>query len=306
MLGVPVSPFGWRQQLIVPRILRRVQAAVYHSPYYLMSYFPGAPAVVTIYDLIPQHFPQYVSRRARLLFQVATRLALRAADHVITISEATRKDLLDAFRIPPERVTAIPLAPAPGFAPQPETELSRVRAKYGLSEYALYVGINKPHKNLAALLEAWRQIETDARLVIAGAWDDRYPEPKVRAAQLGLGERVRFLGPVEEEDLPALYSAARLFVFPSRYEGFGLPVIEAMACGTAVACANIASLPEVTGGGAALFDPGDAGQMAAVIGNLLNDPGQLEFLRARAVEQARRFSWRRTAGATLKIYRTLA
>ena len=314
VIEAPVSPFGFGQQFAIPRMLRASGAGVYHSPYYLMPYFPGTPTVVTLYDLIPQLFPQVVSARARLLFQVTTRLALRAADQVITISEASRRDLLAAYRLNPAggTVTAIPLAPDPIMRPQSAEELRRVREKFGLPErFVLYLGINKPHKNLVRLVEAWKMVETDAPLVIAGAWDERYPQVKERVAALRLGERastkrVRFLGPVSNADQPGLYAAATVFVFPSLYEGFGLPVIEAMACGTAVACANTSSLPEAAGEAAILFDPNQPDEMAGSIQRLLRDENLRDSLREKGLVQAGKFSWERAAVDTMSVYRTLS
>ncbi|MFQ5615257.1 MAG: glycosyltransferase family 4 protein, partial [Anaerolineales bacterium] len=299
-----VSPFGLPQQRLIPRYLRDQQVGVYHSPYYLMPYWPGVPTVVTIYDLIPQHYPKYVSVRARLLFRVMTTLAMRAASHIVVISEATRRDLLAAYdHLPPERVTAIPLAPAPSFRPQPTEETARVRQKYTLPEsFVLYVGINKPHKNLVRLLDAWKQIETESTLVIAGAWDARYPEAKDHAGLLRL-DSVRFLGPIDDGDLPALYAAATVFVFPSMYEGFGLPVIEAMACGTAVACANTSSLPEAAGDAGLLFDPTHPGAIASALERLLADESLRMGMQNRGIAQAKKFTWARTAKAALNVYR---
>jgi alpha-1,3-rhamnosyl/mannosyltransferase len=300
--GISTSPFGLSQQWRVPPLLR--DAAVYHSPYYLMPYRPGLPAVLTVYDLIPQLFPAGVSARARLWFRLAMRLALRAADQVICISESTRRDLLAHYSVDPARVSAIPLAPAAHFRPQGADEQERVRRKFGLDgRFALYVGINKPHKNLVRLVEAWARVQSDAILLIGGAWDARYPQVKVRAAELGLGERVRFIGRVEEADLPGLYSACELFVFPSRYEGFGLPVVEALACGAAVACANTSSLPEVGGEAAAYFEPGDVGGMAEVLEGILETGDGRRETGRLAVAQAAQFSWERTARATLAVYR---
>ncbi|NUM44920.1 MAG: glycosyltransferase family 4 protein [Anaerolineales bacterium] len=305
LIETPVSPFGLGQQFILPRMLKANGVDVYHSPYYLMPYVPGVPTVVTLYDLIPQLFPQVVSAQVRLLFQVATRLALRAADQVVTISEASRRDLLAAYRLNPARVTAIPLAPDPVFHPQPDAETARVREKFGLPErFGLYLGINKPHKNLARLVDAWAQVRTDAPLVIAGAWDERYPQVKEQAA--ALGDRVKFLGPVSNADQPGLYAAATVFVFPSLYEGFGLPVIEAMACGTAVVCANTSSLPEAAGGAAVLFDPTRVDDLAAALGRVLEDEGVRAAMREKGVVQARQFTWARVALKTLEIYRAFS
>ena len=306
-----VPLFGIGQQWRVPLALRRHQARLYHSPYYLMPYWTGVPAVLTLYDLIPRRFPHTVSPRARLLFRLTTWLALQRATHVITTSAATRRDLLAAYRLPPQRVAAIPLAPDPHFYPQAPAAVARIRRHYQLPDrYVLYVGINKPHKNLARLLDAWQRLVGNAAdppaLLIAGAWDPRYPEPIARAAELQLGGSIRFLGPVAEQDLPALYSGATVFVFPSLYEGFGLPVIEAMACGTAVACTNASSLPEVAGDAALYFDPTRPPAIAEAIGRLLAEEELRHDLAQRGLEQAAQFTWSKTAAATLEIYRQVA
>ncbi len=183
-----------------------------------------------------------------------------------------------------------------------------MRRQFALpDEYILYFGSNKPHKNLVTLVEAYATMaaETGARLVIAGYWDAAYPESRRRAEALGLGERVRFLGPVDEADAPALYSGATCFVFPSRYEGFGLPVLEAMACGAAVACSNTSSLPQVGGDAALYFAPEDIDGLAHALRRLISDPVLRQTLAQKGLEQARRFSWSRTATQTLEVYRSL-
>ncbi|MBK8988615.1 MAG: glycosyltransferase family 4 protein [Chloroflexi bacterium] len=305
-----VSPFAPAQQRQIPKLLRQIQADVYHSPYYLMPYRPGAPTLLTFYDLIPQRYPQYVSLRARLLTSLLTRLALRTADHIVAISEFTRQDALALYPIPPEKITVVPLAADPHFQPQSPTEIERVRARYNLPPgYVLYLGINKPHKNLVSLITAWKelaaQLTAAPQLVIAGAWDGRYPEAKETAVRLDLTAHITFLGPVAEGDLPGLYSGAGLFVFPSQYEGFGLPVIEAMACGTAVACANASSLPEVGGAAAAYFDPANVAEITAVLHHLLTDKTARQRHQALGLTQAKQFSWQKTAAATLSLYRHL-
>ncbi|MCB8982268.1 MAG: glycosyltransferase family 4 protein [Ardenticatenaceae bacterium] len=305
-----VSPFSLSQQWQIPKLLREIGADLYHSPYYLMPYRTGIPTLLTFYDLIPQRFPQYVSPRARLLTSLLTRLALRAADQVVAISQFTRKDALAAYPLAAEKVTAVPLAADPHFQPQPAAEIDRIRTTYQLPPtYALYLGINKPHKNLVNLLLAWNmlteQLPEAPPLVIAGAWDKRYPEAKETAAALNLTSHITFLGPVAEEDLPGLYSGAELFVFPSQYEGFGLPVIEAMACGTAVACARTSSLPEVGGEAAAYFDPTQPEEITAVLHHLLTDNAARERRRTLGQKQAQLFSWEKTAVETLALYRQL-
>jgi glycosyltransferase involved in cell wall biosynthesis len=304
---LPLSPFSLRQQWAVPRLLRRHEASVYHSTYFLMPYRPGVPTLLTLYDFIPQLFPQTVSARARLLAGLATRLALRAAGQVVAISEATRADLARLYPQAAERAVAIPLAADPAFRPQPAAATAALRHRYVLPpRFALYLGSNKPHKNLPRLVAAWQRLPAEEVLVIAGAWDRRYPEARRLVEVHGLEKRVRFLGPAAEAELPLLYSAATLFVFPSLYEGFGLPVVEALACGTPVACSDRSSLPEAAGDAALLFDPDDAGAIARAVGRLLADEPLRAELAARAPGQAARFSWEQTAAATLAQYRMLA
>lgn len=273
-----------------------------------MPYRPGLPTVLTVYDLIPLRYPEHSTARARLLIRWMTRLALRNARHVIAISEFTRRDFMAEFGLPPERITAIPLAADPCFKPQPPEAVAALRRKYNLPErFALYLGSNKPHKNLVRLVEAWRIANSrwqmaDGRLVIAGAWDERYPEARRRAQGL---RNIHWLGPMPEADLPALYSAADVFVFPSLYEGFGLPVLEAMACGAPVVCADRSSLPEVAGDAALLIDPLDVSDLARVLARLWAAPAWQAELRQRGLAQARRFSWQVTAQQTLIHYRAL-
>ncbi len=304
-VACPVSPFSLRQQWAVPRALRDAHATLYHSPYYLMPYRPGIPTVLTVHDLIPLLFPQQSSGRARLLFRWTMALALNIAQRVIVVSSATRDDLLVHFRVPASSVAVIPEAADPAFHPRPPGEVETVRRKYGLPEsFILYLGSNKPHKNLPRLIEAWSQVTQYGirnTLVIAGVWDPRYPEAHFLAERLGL-QNVRWLGPVPEADLPVLYSAATLFVFPSLYEGFGLPVLEAMACGTPVVCSNTSSLPEVAGGAAILVDPLDVGALALAVKRLWEDEALRQELRERGLEQAACFSWKHTVKETLAVY----
>ncbi len=306
-LPVAVSPFALKQQWVIPRLLRQLQADLYHSAYYLMPYAPGVPTLLTLYDLIPIYFPEHSTLRARRLFRLTTTLALRAARYALAISEATRRDFLERFAASSERVMAIPLAADPRFVPQPPDVVAALRARYRLPEkFVLYVGSNKPHKNLTRLVEAWAAVQAEApdyTLVIAGAWLPQHPEPQERAGALQIANRIRWLGPLPDSDLPALYTAADVFVFPSLYEGFGLPVIEALACGTPVACANTSSLPEVAGNVAVLFDPLQVESIAAALRQLLHDEPLRAELRRRGPAQAARFSWVRTAQETLAVYR---
>lgn len=310
-LSVSGSPFSIKQQWSIPLALRRLRAgepALYHSPYFVMPYLTGLPTVLTFYDITPLRFPQSVPLKARLFYRLATTLALRSASRVVAISEAARSDLYDNFRVSSPKVSVTPLAAGSHFRPQSDLEVDRAREKFGLpARFILYVGINKPHKNLPALIDAYAQISSRNAppLVIAGAWDERYPQPRQRAEQHQLGDSVRFLGPVPEADLPALYSAATLFVFPSLYEGFGLPVLEAMACGVPVACANAPSLTEITGDTARLFDPHSVAEIRDAIAELIEDDAQRARRSQQGLARAGRYSWQATAAATLHCYREL-
>lgn len=311
-IPVTASPFSPGQQWKVPRLLHDLRADLYHSPYIAMPYLPGVPALLTLYDLIPLRYPEHSTARARLLVRWMTRLALHATRHTIAISDFTRQDFVRELHLPAERITAIPLAADSAFQPQPPEAAAAVRARYNLPErFALYLGSNKPHKNLPRLVEAWQMANSrwqmaDCRLVIAGTWDARYPEARQRSEKLGLGKEVIFLGPVPEAELPALYAAATVFVFPSLYEGFGLPVLEAMACGAPVICSNTSSLPEVAGEAAVTVDPLNVAELAAALARVLDDADLRHHLREGGLAQARRFNWQDTARRTLDLYRQIA
>jgi alpha-1,3-rhamnosyl/mannosyltransferase len=255
--------------------------------------------------------PEHVSARARWLFRFATQLALWRASHVIAISEATRQDLHAFFRIDNDYTTSIPLAPAPQFRPIDIATVERFKLRYALEQgYVLHVGSRKTHKNVTGLIKAWALVSEPARrgrvLVLAGHWHSRssYIEQEIASNQLG--DRVRLLAGVEESELAALYSGADLFVFPSYYEGFGLPVLEAMACGCPVACSNRSSIPEVTANAALLFDPEAPSSIAAAIEEMLLDSELRRGYRRKSLRRAAEFSWTNTAIQTLSIYRRLA
>ena len=306
LVPVGVPTFSPAEQWQLPSLVRRLRLDLFHSPYYIKPYLLPCPSVVSIYDLIPARYPRCLpSWRARLAFSLAIRLAIRTSRHVITLSRASKRDLMELCGIPEGKVTVTHLAADERFRPASPEEVDRVRDKYGLPErYVLYLGINKPHKNLVRLVEAWARLEVNSelRLVLAGREDPRYPQARQRAIELGLGTRLLFLGDVAEDDLPALYSGALLFVFPSLYEGFGLPVLEAMACGVPVACSATSSLPEIVGQAALLFDPTSPEQMAEAMAQALRDEALRERLREEGLRRAKRFSWEETARRTLEAY----
>jgi alpha-1,3-rhamnosyl/mannosyltransferase len=311
VLDCATSPFAPAQQWRVRSILKRSHAALYHSAYYLMPYAPGVPSVVTCYDLIPLIYPQYFSALQRVIFRTAHWLALRTARVTLAISAATKSDLVRFFHIDPQRIVVTPLAAAAHFQPPSRSEIDRVRQQYALPpRYVLYFGSNKPHKNVPRLVEAFARLGigdrgSEIRLVVAGQWDARYPEAKHAAERLGLQDAVRFIGPVKDAELPGLYGGAELFVFPSEYEGFGLPVLEALACGAPVVCGNRSSLPEVAGDAALLCDPRDVNSLAEAIEQVLTDRDVRSTLAQHSVRRAAQFSWEQTAQQTLRVYRSV-
>lgn len=302
----PVSPFSLRQQWVLPGVLRRLRAHAYHSPYMLLPFFPGVPTIVTVHDLIPMLFPNQSSRKAKLLFRCALFGALRTADTILAVSQSTRDDLLKMTSICPDKVATCLEAAAPEFSPAPEEAVSRMRRTHALPEpYILYAGSNKPHKNLAGLLDAWKFLRAkDAvrgvKLVIAGVWLEEHALPETEL------EGVRVLGRVDDDALRALYSDALVFVFPTYYEGFGLPVLEAMACGAPVVCSRCSSLPEVAGNAALFFDPNNSVEIAEKIKEILHNEAKRLLLRAEGKRRVTELTWERGAACTLEIYRSLA
>jgi alpha-1,3-rhamnosyl/mannosyltransferase len=302
-------PFSLAEQWQFFRPARQGHFQVWHAPYYIRPYILPLPTVLTAYDVISARLPAALtSRKARLAFEVATRLAFLSSKRIIAISQAAAGDIQRLYRVNPAKIRVVPPGVSENFKPLADAEQPEARARLNLpARYLLYLGINKPHKNLARLLEAFqlyrRQTGDPIRLILAGKEDPRYAGGlRERASQLDLLEKVEFRGEVAEADLPALYACASLFIFPSLYEGFGLPVLEAMACGAPVACADNSSLPEVAGEAALLFAAQDvAGQAAAIRSGLQ----QAAELRRKGLEQASRFSWQSTAEKTLAVYREI-
>ena len=322
---VPASPWRrlganlekvWLEQVAFPRAARAARVAVAHVPYFASPLLPACPTVVTVHDLIPLVLPAYRSSAlVRAYIGLVSRAARRVA-LVLTDAEATRAEIVRRLGIPEGRVRAVPLAAGPGFRPLSDAaSLAEVRGRYGLPErYFLYLGGFDRRKNLAtlfrALAEAHRREPGLPVLAVAGALPPRetplIPDPCRLAREAGVVEGVRFLGRVAEGDKPALYSGATAFLFPSRYEGFGLPVLEALACGVPVACADATSLPEVAGPGGLLVGPDDVAGWADAILRLARDEALRARLRALGLAHASGFSWERTARETAAAYRDVA
>ena len=301
------------EQVIVPRRARQVGADVAHVPYWAPPLVSPVPTVVTIHDLIPLRLRAYRGGPLVRLYTALVSATSPGAALILTDSEASRQDVLTWLGVSPERVRVIPLAADAHFRPEPGPEDEAVRARYGLPpRYVLYLGGVDVRKNVAAVLRAYTWVGPvlgdECPLVLAGRLPDRdtpfAPDPRRQARETGLRpEWVRWIGPVSEEDKPAVYRGAAAFVFPSRYEGFGLPVLEAMACGVPVVASDAASIPEVVGAAGILLPPDDAEGMAGALLQLLQEGAFHAEMRRRALAQAGRFSWEQTARRTLEAYR---
>jgi glycosyltransferase involved in cell wall biosynthesis len=259
-------------------------------------------AVATVHDLGYRHFPEAHPWSARLYLDWSTRHNARASRLVIADSCATREDLAKFYSVPQEKVRVAYPGIRPGFASVQDADaIARVLDRYQVPRpYLLYVGTLQPRKNLARLIEAFARVPEPHALVLAGKKGWLYSDILSRAESLGIGHRVVFTGYVPDEDLPALLSGASLFVFPSLYEGFGLPVLEAMACGVPVVCSDASSLPEVAGDAAILFPPTDAAALAGAMNRALTDEILRRELIRRGAEQAAKFTWRRCAETVLQ------
>jgi len=306
-VATQAGPLSAQQQWALPLLARRLRPDVWHAPYYIRPFIGVPRPIVTVFDLIGHIVPDALpSLRARLLFELTLRLSVRRAVHIITSSQATRRDLIDVLRLDPSTITVVPLAADDRFAPQSTTQEATVRERYGLNKrYLLYLGSNKPHKNIALLVRAFARLDTDVSLVIAGRWDERYNEPKQLVHTLDLNQRVRFIHDIADADVPALLSGALAFVFPSRYEGFGLPPLEAMACGTPVIATATSSLPEVVGDAGVLVKP-EAVALRNAMQMVLGDAALRQQLRQKGLTRAAQFSWRSTAEQTLVVYERVA
>ena len=310
IIETDIPIFGLRSQTALPGLIRNHAPDAVHFPYNVRPLRIGIPSLLTLYDVIPRRFPEYYPGLTRRKIEAIQRAAIRASDRFVAISHSTADDFVDLYGIRRDRITVTPLAPDPVFHPRDRGDLDAFRQRQRLPEsYCLYLGSNKPHKNLPMLIRAWAQIPKseigNSQLILAGHWDDRYPQARDLAASLGVTDSVRFLGPVSGGDLPQLYAAATAFIFPSRYEGFGLPVLEAMASGVPVACSRAPGLPEVAGDAALTFDPADVDEMTGVIQRLLTDDQLRETLRDQGIARSAAFSWAETARLTLEAYRKL-
>lgn len=311
-LGENVSK-TWFEQVAFPRTCKREKVTLAHVPYFAAPLASPLKTVVTIHDLIPIVLPLY---RGSPLVRLYTRLvsaSARRAHAIIADSNCSKQDIVHHLGIPAERVHVIYLAANTRFRPVQNTD--EVRGKYKLPErFILFLSGYDQRKNVRVLIEAFSRLadlyKEGYRLVLGGAVPDVdspfFPNPSRMVRESGLpGDAVQFIGEVAEEDKPALYSSAAVFAFPSVYEGFGLPVLEAMACGTPVICSNTSSLPEVVGDAGLALDPQNVERWADSLQRVISDSRRREAMRAAGIQQASKFTWDRTARETLQVYERL-
>jgi glycosyltransferase involved in cell wall biosynthesis len=300
---VPVSPRVmpfprlWTHARLSWELLARSRPAVLFVPAHVLPLAHPLPSVVTVHDLGYRHFPGAHPLRQRLYLEWSTRFSARAATHVLADSEATRRDLVRIYGLSPDKITVV----YPGYDETlHRVDPAPVRAQYGLPEdYFLHVGTLQPRKNLLRLIEAVVQVPAPVCLVLAGR--PGWLSAPILAQARAHADRVRLLDYLPDEALAGLYSGARALVFPSLFEGFGFPVLEAMACGTPVICSNTSSLPEVAGEAALLIDPLDTPALTSAMVQVQADSALRAALAERGLAQVRKFSWARAAREALAV-----
>jgi glycosyltransferase involved in cell wall biosynthesis len=309
----PSPNYSLREQIHVPWVLHRERPDVFHAPHYVLPPAATCRSVVTIHDCIHLMFPQYLPNRfAHAYARASMWMAVRRSHRILTVSEASKRDIMHFFDVRPEKIVVVYNAIDERFrTPPSEEHVARVRERYQLDRgFVLYVGNIKPHKNLVRLIESYDQLRRrgfeDLKLLIIGDEISKLPALRRAVHTHKLHKHVRFLGYLPDETLAVLYRLAAVFVFPSLYEGFGLPPLEAMACGTPVVTSNLSSMPEVTGDAAVLVDPYDVDSIVDGMERVLRDPALSAQLRAKGIARAREFSWERSVARTHELYREVA
>src|SRR3954471_10791062 len=297
------------EQIKIPYALQREGVTLFHAPHYVLPPLVRCTSVVTIHDCIHLMFPQYLPNRMAFSYaKWSISQASKCATRVMTVSESSKRDILRFVDTEPDKIDVIYNSYDERFAIDPrEEEVVRVGERYQLqSEFVLYAGNVKPHKNLERLIEAFYLVRKRGldhlKLVMIGDEISKYTALRRAVHQYQLHKYVRFLGYLPEETLAVLSRLAAVFVFPSLYEGFGLPPLEAMASGTPVVTSNVSSLPEVAGDAAVLVDPHDTRSIEQGMRRALTDPALAAEMRQRGLLRAREFSWERSVRRTLEVY----
>ncbi len=286
------------------RICRKKAFDIYHETAFTPAKLSLIPTVYSIYDLSLRRYSKTHPRERVWFFEYFIKTRLKYAMHILTISEFIKQEIIEEFKVPPSMVTAVPLAPDPLFAPCSADIVKKIRIKYNLPKsYLLFVSSLEPRKNIDLLIEALQTSNTDIPLVLAGwhGWGDKKWLEKIK--ETDLKNRIYVIGHVPDDDLKAIYNGAAALVYPSLYEGFGLPIVEAMACGCPVICSNKASMPEVAGDAAILIDPSKSDELAHAIETVVHDTEIRNNLVKRGFKQAAGFTWDNTARKTLEVFK---
>ncbi len=302
----------WREHILLPMACRRERIDLLHCPKSAIPFYSPCPTVVTLHDLIPLRHPETEKLAARIYWRLQIPIAARRSSYIITDSEHARQEIMADYQVAPQRIKAIMLGFDPRMTVKPDpADTAAVMNKYGLIEgYILYVGTIQPRKNIDTLIEAYarlRLVRDDMpKLVIVGRKGWLYDQLFARIKELDLVDEIIFTGFVPDEELPQLYGGATLFAYLSFFEGFGLPPLEAMACGLPVITSDTTSLPEVVGDAGITVPPADIAAVATAIARIMDDGEFARTLGNRGLERAKLFSWDAAARQTLAIYCQLA
>ncbi len=295
------------QNAVLPWVLAREKAGLLHSPLFTLPYAFGCPGIITVFDLTPVIFPKFHRAKVRLSF-LSLQRSVEKAERIIAISEHTKKDLISRMGAAEGKISVIYPAASPRFRPAGPEEKKRVKAKYaGGGDYLLHVGTLEPRKNLEFLIDVFMEMIASGRdngvnLLLVGAKGWKYSPIFDRIAGYGLRDRVFWAGYAEFSDLPGLYSGAEVFVYPSMYEGFGLPLLEALACGAPSVASHVSSMPEVLGDAGLLIKGWDVREWAAGISLLLEDRSTRDEFSRSGMLRSGKFSWSVCAEKTLELY----
>lgn len=295
--------------LYLPYAIGKNKVDVFHEPFFVAPVFKRCPTVVTIYDTAFLYHPKFYNKRSVLYLGALLSGSVKRADSIIAISENTKTDILGNFKVPPDKIHVIPLGTDDAFRVlEDRGRIEEVKMIYGIkNDYILNVSLISPRKNIEGLIRAFKLIkeskETDLKLVVAGGNGWLYEDVYREARSSGLDKEVIFTGHVPREHLVCLYNGAKAFVFPSLYEGFGLPLLEAMACGCPVVASRASSVPEVCGDAALFADPRDIEELADAVNRIMEDAPLRRELIKKGLERVKRFSWEKMAGRTLSVYR---
>jgi glycosyltransferase involved in cell wall biosynthesis len=311
-----------RTLFLLQRIIKREGVELFYSPFQVTTIFPPCPMVITVHDMMDlfypdafSHHPFYINYALRTYFRFVIPKSIRNATMITSVSESTKRDILKYFHVPEDKVEVIHNGVEEKFSPvKDEHLLTMVKEKYNLPDrFVLYLGSTKPYKNLDGTLEAFSKLKkkninsnNHIYLVIGGLRHFSSSDLEKKLRELGIENDFLNIGYISEEDLPSVYSRAEVFLFPSIWEGFGLPALEAMACGTPVVTSNTSSLPEVVGEAGIMVDPKDTTSIAEALYRILNNRAIRKELSGKGIKEAKKFSWRMAAEKLLKVFSAVA